>query len=64
VAQCATVVFLSHGIMLMLLQTPHSGRWLDFVLVATVPFLVAFLTQGSRWAPWIHGAPSRRRSRA
>ena len=61
VAQCATVVFLSHGIMLLVLRTPHAGSWTDFVLVVTVPFLVAILTRGSRWAPWIHGAPPRRR---
>jgi len=54
-AECATVVFLSHGIFLLLLRTPDRGGWLDFAVVLGVPVGIALATMRSRWAPWIHG---------
>ena len=56
-AECGTVVFLSHGIFLMLMRTPDHGGWLDFAVVLGVPLVIAVTTLRSKWAPWIHGRP-------
>jgi len=56
-ARCNVAVFLSHGIVLLVLGTPHNGGWRDFALVLLIPLGFALLTLRSRWAPWIHGVP-------
>jgi len=54
-AQCATFVMLSQGLVLMMMRTPTTGGWLDFVLVVTVPYALALATLPTRLSPWLHG---------
>lgn len=55
VAAGATVTLLFHGVPMLLMQTPRSGGWLDFVAVVVLSGGVALLVMRSRWAPWLGG---------
>lgn len=54
-AACATVVILLHGVPMLLLGTPRSGGWLDFVVVVVSSVGVALVVMRSRWARWLGG---------
>lgn len=54
-AACATVTILVHGVPMLLLETPRSGGWIDFVVVVAVSVAVALLVARTRWAPWLSG---------
>ena len=54
-AACATVTILLHGVPMLLLETPRSGGWLDFVIVVAVSVGVALLVARTPWAPWLSG---------
>lgn len=54
-AACATVVILVHGVPMLLLETPRSGGWLDFVVVVTSSVGLALVVMRTRWARWLGG---------
>jgi fucose 4-O-acetylase-like acetyltransferase len=55
VAAGATVTLLLHGVPMLLLETPRSGGWLDFVAVVALSGGAALLVARTRWAPWLSG---------
>jgi acyltransferase len=56
-AACSTVMILVHGVPMLLLGTPRSGGWVDFVLVLTASTGPALVVLATRWAPWLSGRP-------
>jgi acyltransferase len=54
-AACATVTILLHGVPMLLLGTPRSGGWFDFIVVVAVSVGVALLVARSPLAPWLSG---------
>ena len=51
----STVTILLHGVPMLLLGTPRSGGWLDFVIVLVVSVGVALVVARSPLAPWLSG---------
>ena len=55
------MVILTHAAVLLLLDTPASGRWLDFVVALVVPWIIAVFILRLRVSPILTGAPQQGR---
>ena len=54
-AGCSTVAMLVQGVPMLLMGTPRSGGWLDFVVVVAASVGVALVVMRTPWAPWLSG---------
>lgn len=59
VAATATFVMLTHGVVLLLMDTPATGGWLDFGMALLIPVLVGLLVIRTLLAPVLAGQPPR-----
>lgn len=56
-AATATFVMFLHPCLLLLMQTPETGRLADFLIAWFVPYLLALWLMSKGWLPWLTGAP-------